>query len=258
LPLHVADRARPHGGLVRTLTLSRPERRNALDPTHLELLREAVAAAEAEPLVRVVVVTGEGSAFCAGYDLAAPFPEGDATPDEIVVRTMEAVRRARMPVVARVNGPAFGAGFELAISADLRVASTAASFCLPPARLGIAYAPEGLGRLVGLVGIAASRRLAFTGDVVDARTARELGLVDELALEPELDAHVERLADRLADAAPMAVAAMKRTFNALETRLDEEERRVALEDRRACYASEDVAEGLAAFAEKRPARFRGR
>lgn len=251
------DREGPAGGIVRTLILSRPERRNALSPELLDALSVAVTTASREPELRALVITGDGPAFCSGYDLGHPLA-GEA-PDAPVVRLMAKVRRCPVPIIARVNGAAFGAGLELAASCDVRIAATSATFCLPPAKLGIAYAPDGLARLVSLVGTSAARRLVFTGKVVDSAEAERIGLVDEVAAdEADLDARVERLADALASAAPLAVRAMKRTFNALESTVGAEDRLLAEDDRRVCFSSSDSAEGVAAFRDRRPPRFRGR
>lgn len=239
---------------MRTITLERAARRNALDPEHLHLLARAFADVEHAPDVRCVVVAGEGSAFCAGYDLASPFPPEGPLPDSLVVRAMGAVRECRVPVIARVHGPAFGAGLELALGADVRLGSENASFCLPPARLGIAYAAPGLARLAALVGTSHARRMVFTGEIVSAARALALGLVDEIAAD--LDTRVEALANAIADNAPLAVQAMKRTFGALE-RLPPELLEAADRDRARCYASADAAEGLAAFTERRAPDFRG-
>jgi enoyl-CoA hydratase/carnithine racemase len=259
VPILVDDRPRPGGVLIRTLTLSRPDRRNALDPEHLALLSTRIAEAGAAEAVRALVITGAGTAFCSGYDLSVPLaPAGGEAPDDPVIRAMAAVRSCPLPVIARVNGAAFGAGLELAISCDVRVVSDAASFCLPPARLGIAYAPEGLARLVALVGTSRARRIVFTGEVLTAAAAGAAGLVDELATAADLDARVEALADAFAGTAPLAVRTMKRTLNALEPRLDVQTRAAFEADRLACFASEDAAEGVRAFAGRRTPVFRGR
>lgn len=254
----VSDRDSPSGAVVRTLTLSRPERRNALDPDTLAALQQAVLEAAATDEVRALVFAGAGKAFCAGYDLRVPFPQDDRVPDALVVRAMAAVRDCPLPTVARLHGPAFGAGLELAISCDVRVASDAASFCLPPARLGIAYAPEGLSRLAQLVGTSKARLMAFTGRPVTAPVASSWGLVDELVPSEALDEAVNSLADTMADAAPLAVRAMKKTFNRLEASLSKALYEEAEHDRLACYASDDAREGVRAFGEKRPAKFTGR
>lgn len=254
----VGDRETPSGALVRTLTLSRPERRNALDPEHLQLLSRAVDDAVAHGRIRALVVTGEGPAFCAGYDLGVPFVEGSTAPDALVVSTMAALRACPLPTVARVHGPAFGAGLELAISCDVRLAGPDAKFCLPPAKLGIAYAPAGLARLVSLVGTSRARLMTFSARVLPATTAAAWGLVDEVLGADELDANVDALADTMADLAPLAIRAMKKTLNRLEPALDAVQLDDAERDRLACYASDDAADGVRAFAGKRAPRFSGR
>lgn len=272
MALLVLDRERPHGGVVRTLVLSRPEKRNALDPAHLGLLGEALAAAAADVRVRVVVLTAQGKAFSAGYDLTKAF-DPDA-PDALVVKTMAAVRACPVPTIAQVEGAAFGAGLELAISCDFRVAGDDATFCLPPAKLGIAYAPEGLARLVALVGTRQARLLAFTARVVASREALEMGLIDErvapdtettdemlagarATLSP-VEARVAQLADAIADLAPLAVRLMKRTFESLTPAMDAAARASLERERVALFRSEDAAEGLAAFGARRPPDFKGR
>lgn len=254
--MNITDRVCESGALVRTLTLSGPDRRNALTPARLEALEDAVVAAGEDDRVRAVVFAGEGQAFCAGYDLSVPFPE-DA-PDALVVRVMKAVRDCPRPTVARVQGPAFGAGLELAISCDVRIASSHASFCLPPAKLGIAYAPGGLARLVSLVGTSRARLMAFTARVVSADLGLRWGLVDDVESSLELDDAVRTTADAMANASPLAIRAMKKTLNGLEVALSEEALAEAERDRLECYRSEDTASGLRAFLEKRTPRFTGR
>jgi enoyl-CoA hydratase len=254
--LRIEDRPAPSGGLLRTLTLDRPDKRNALDADHLGQLSAAFAAAAADEEVRVLVLQAEGSAFCAGYDLSSPF--GELAPDGLVVTTMEALRACELPVIAVVEGPAVGAGLELALAADLRVASDAASFCLPPAKLGIAYGPAGLARLVSVVGTARARRMVFTAGTVRADEAARIGLVDELVPTEAGTTARERagqLAETVATMAPKAVRLMKRTFDALEHGRDT----APLEpERRALFASQDAAEGLRARTGRREPRFTGR
>ena len=250
MALEVIDHPLTADVVVRELRLSRPEKRNALNAAQLELMNEALRSAEAQPAVRALLLTGAPPAFCAGYDLDEPFDPDE--PDTGVVETMRGLRACPLPVLAFVDGPAFGAGLELAISADLRLASSAASFCLPPARLGIAYAPRGLARLASLIGTAGARRLALGGDVIEAGEALSMGLVDKVGNREE----ALRWAERLAAGAPLAMAHMKATLNAIEEAavpldVDSEQRR------RALFFSTDAIDGREAFRLRRKPRFRG-
>lgn len=250
MPLDVRDERRPDGGVLRTVTIQRPDKRNALDDAHLAALEAAVSDVDAGD-VRAVVLTGAGTAFCAGYDLGG----GGSVTDVTVRRAMEAVRACPVPVLAVVNGPAFGAGLELALNADTRLASTAATFCLPAAKLGIAYAPRALARLVALVGTGAARRMLFTGEIVPADVASRWGLVEELAAPELLENRAVSLARSLAALAPLAVRAMKATFDALEPAPDAGALVRIEADRLACFESADALEGLAAHLAKRPPRY---
>ncbi len=256
MALRIDDRPGTAGGLVRTVTLDRPEKRNALDADHLEQLALAFAGAAADPEVRVLLLQAEGPAFCGGYDLSRPFEA--LAPDGLVVTTMEALRACEVPVLAVIEGPAVGAGLELALAADFRVASEAASFCLPPAKLGIAYGPAGLARLAAVVGTACARRMVFTAQTVTAHDAGRVGLVDELVLPDAGTTARERgrqLAGTIAAMAPKAVRLMKRTFDAIEHGRDSG---VLEPERRALFASQDAAEAMRARAEKRAPLFSGR
>jgi enoyl-CoA hydratase/carnithine racemase len=253
VPLLVRDDARALGGALRTITIDRPDKRNALDDEHLAALAAAFSGLDAQE-VRAVVVTGSGTAFCAGYDLG----RGGAITDAAVMRAMEAVRACAVPVLAVVNGPAFGAGLELALSADTRLAAPGASFCLPSARLGIAYAPRALARLVALVGTGVARRMLFTAEVVPADRALQWGLVEELASPDALPARSLALAESLASLAPLAVRAMKRTFDALEPAPAPGDLVPIEAERLAAFGSDDAREGLAAHLARRPPRYSGR
>ena len=249
MALLTTDAPVPAGGVVRTLHLSRPDKRNALNRDQLARLQEALLTAAADDAVRAVLLTGAGKAFCAGYDLDEPFDP--AAPDGAVITTMSLLRDLPRPTVAWVHGAAFGAGLELAISADVRVVAPDASFCLPPARLGIAYAEEGLRRLTSLVGTAQARRLALGGVVVDAPEALRIGLGD---VPGDLTA-AEALTVQLATGAPLAVRHMKATLQRIER---VEASGAAHEShRRALFFSADALEGRAAFLERRPPVFRG-
>jgi enoyl-CoA hydratase/carnithine racemase len=258
-----AIRTDDRGG-VRVLTIDNPAKRNALDFAILGELSAACAAAAAEG-VRCLVLRGAGDrAFCSGFDIAAiPVgPQDGDRPDLAVERTMEAVAAVPCPTVAFLNGAAFGAGGELAVTCDLRVACEGVAIGMTPARLGVVYPPPGLRRFLHLVGPAHAREIFFTGRPVPAERALAIGLVDRVLPATEAEAAALALAEEIARNAPLAVQGMKRVFRLLEESAergltDDERSEVALLRRRA-FESDDVREGRAAFLEKRAPRFSGR
>ncbi len=256
--IRVEDR---DGGL-RVITLDNPQKRNALDDEMLADLAKAVAP-KGSAQVRVLLVQGEGPAFCAGYDLSAlgPAAPKGALPDEHIFDVFRALADHPAPSVALVRGPAIGAGCELACACDFRVGSTAAVLCMPPAKLGVVYSPEGLWRLANLVGVAKAKLMFLTARRVPAATALAWGLLDEVWNEAERqsESHAVALCTELAAAAPLAVSGMKRSFRLLSaSRLGKAERAELDALRRKAFNSEDVQEGLAAFLDKRPPEFRGK
>src|SRR4051812_25291553 len=202
--VHIEDR--PDG--VRALILSNPKKRNALDAGLLDDLMAALRRPRADgSRVRALLLRGAGSsAFCSGYDLAAldTISAGGPLPDEQLQRALEALEAHEAPSVAYVNGPAFGAGCELACACDLRVGDERAVFSMPPAKLGIVYAPEGLARLVALVGASRAKRMFFLAERMSARVALDAGLLDELHSEAGASAAVDALCAGLAAGAPLA------------------------------------------------------
>ena len=240
---------------VRALTLSHPERKNALDPGFLDALELALANGAG---VRAWLLrsTGPGP-FSAGYDLNAlnGFPEGRALPDERLGQVFDLLSLHPAPSVALVTGLAVGAGCELAAACDFRVGDAGAKFAMPPAKLGVVYALKGLKRLSSRVGEQAARRMFLTGRAVDAQSALRLGLLDVLAVDAEKEALA--LCAELAANAPMAVQGMKLGFRlmhgAAEPELVEYERL-----RRVSFNSEDAREGKDALMSKRAPIFRGR
>lgn len=239
-------------GHVAVVTLDRPERRNALDATARQALVEAFAGLEADAGIRCVVLTGSGTAFCAGTDLTGP-----PVPPELADRPLVApVADFTRPVVAAVNGAAAGGGFEFALAADLRIATPAAKFLLPELRIGSLPGSGGTQRIFSALPSAIAARVLYTGEPLTAADALRYGLVSEI-VEPEglLDRALA-LADRIAEAAPLSLRAAKRAARAAT----EHPEGLALE--RILWAelaeTQDRAEGRAAFREKRPPRFEGR
>jgi len=242
---------------IRVLTISNPARRNALDEGLVARFDEALASASGR--VRALLIRGEGGTFCSGYDLnllAAP-SEG-SLPDDSLVACLSRLEAHPVPSVALVRGAAFGAGFDMAASCDFRVGAEDALFCMPPARLGIVYSPEGLARVARLVGVARAKRLFLTGSRLAASEARDWGLLDECHPAAEVEEQALALCRTLASQAPLAVEGMKESFGLLSRAgLSAEEMAHLREVRARAFASEDAKEGRAAFLEKRAPRFRG-
>jgi enoyl-CoA hydratase/carnithine racemase len=165
-----------------------------------------------------------------------------------------------MPVVAMINGAAFGAGCELAVCCDLRIAADHACMGMPPARLGVVYPWAGLRRFLHVVGLAASKELFFTARTYHGSELKRIGLVNEVVPRGELQAATDRLADEIAAHAPLALKGIKRVLNLLQesTALPPEAAREAQARVAEALASEDLQEGRQAFMEKRPPRFKGR
>ncbi len=251
-------------GLVRVLTIDNPAKRNALDFRALEELEEACARAEADG-VRCLVLRGAGGeAFSSGFDIdemALTSRRGDRH-DEAVERTADALVAVPCPTIAFLNGFAFGGGFELAVTCDLRVARAGVKLAMTPAKLGVVYPEGGLRRFADLVGSARARELFFVGRAIDAETALAWGVVNRVAPAETAEADALALADEIAANAPLAVRGMKRILRLLEgtheRSLSDAERAEIAELRRRAFDSADLREGRRAWEERRPPRFGGR
>lgn len=239
--------ARQHGP-VTVLMIDRPHRRNALTIELCHALRDGVAAAVAGG-ARALVLTGAETSFCSGADLDAVYSEAFR---DALYEMLHIVAEAPVPVLAAVNGPAIGAGTQLAVAADLRMAAPTARFGVPTAKLGLAVDPWTIRRLALLAGHGAARRLLLAGAQLDAEAAQACGLVDRAGSLQEAMAW----AAELAALAPLTIAYSKRVLGELfEPRLDQPGLEAAF---RGCWASEDFAEGRLARLERRPPVFRGR
>jgi len=254
--IHQEDRP----GGVRVLTVSNPKKRNALDPELLRQLREALSPERALG-VRALLVRGDGDHFCSGYDLSGldRIPDQGPLPDDALQDAFSAVEAFPAVTVALVRGAAIGAGCELAASCDLRVFTDDAFISIPPAKLGVVYAPEGLARVSALAGPSRAKVLFFTGRRVKAAQALEWGLCEELHPAASAERAALELCSELAQNAPLALQGMKRAFRALSRGpIPEAEREELRRLRRAAFQSGDAREGRQAIQEKRPPRFSGR
>ena len=244
---------------VCTVTLDRPEKRNALTTAMIEEFHAAVDAAAARADVRVIVVDGTGPAFCAGLDLRelAAQRERGRVETHSLQDALELLERCPQATIAAVQGDAVAGGCELALHCDLRVAADDARFAMPLARIGIAVPVMLTWKLVETIGAAATKELLFTGEPVGAEAALALGLVNRVVPAADLGRAAAELARQIGHNAPLSIRAMK----AFVQRASEERRRYRRDDLEELFhrvqASADAREGLAAQRERRPPVFRG-
>jgi 2-(1,2-epoxy-1,2-dihydrophenyl)acetyl-CoA isomerase len=250
---------------VARITLNRPERLNAFAGAMRDDLHDAVDRAASSPEVRVLVITGAGRGFSTGADVEVMRDLLERGDDRAFARLVEAgmrvVRRLRaveQPVIAAVNGPAAGAGAALALACDLRVASERASIGLTFNRIGLHPDWGATYTLPRLVGPGRAAELVMTGRMVDAAEAGRIGLFERVVPAEAFDAEVRALAAELAAKPPLALRLFKRTL--AESAPGDLDAVLAAEAERQlhCFRSADAREGIAAFAGKRPAVFRGR
>jgi 2-(1,2-epoxy-1,2-dihydrophenyl)acetyl-CoA isomerase len=248
---------------VKRITFNRPERRNSVDVETVELLHEAITRS-ADDESKVVIITGAGDAFCAGADLQATSERDIKSLDvtaslrEHTNPTILAMRGLSKPIIARVHGHAVGVGCNYALACDILIASEQAKFGQVFVKIGLM--PDGGSTffLPRAVGYAKAFELMSTGDIISAKDALALGLVNRVVPFEELDATVNAMASRLAAAAPIALRKIKEGLNHglnsdLASALDFE-----AVNQGECFQSDDFAEGVKAFLEKRKASFQGR
>jgi enoyl-CoA hydratase/carnithine racemase len=244
---------------VALLTISNPEKRGALDRALLEQLMAALAATDA----RCVVLTGEGRAFCAGYDIGELMREGyddGAEAGHPFPAALAAIEAYPYPVLAALNGATIGGGLELAIACDLRIAADTVQLGMPPAKLGVVYATAGLNRFLSTIGGARTRELFLTGRRIDAATAERWGLVNEVVEAEALPGAALALAQEIAANAPLSLRGNKagiRELVAAHGALDPATATALDAERRTAFESQDLREGLRAFGEKRAPVWRG-
>jgi 2-(1,2-epoxy-1,2-dihydrophenyl)acetyl-CoA isomerase len=252
-------------GGITTIMLNRPEKLNALAGHMRRDLAEALEAAGSDRNVRVVVITGAGRSFCAGGDVRAMaelIEQKDTEEFSRLLgsarRVISAIRHMTKPVVASINGAASGAGFNLALACDLRIASSDATFSQSFAKVGLHPDWGGTYFLPRLVTPNKACELFFLGDTLTAEDALRLGILNFVVEPPELEAETRRLAERLRAAPAISVAAAKQAVYLSQGAEIEEMLRYETEAQLRCFQSEDGREGVNAFLEKREPKFTGK
>ncbi len=250
---------------VATLTLNRPERMNALSPAMLQFLGDAFVRLDADPDVRVIVLTGAGRGFCSGGDVKR-MAEGAIPSDSSAavaglrakMETTRLLYEMSKPTIAMVNAAAAGAGLVFALACDLRIAGESSRFTTAFAKVGLPGDFGGSFFLTALLGAAKARELYFTSDVIDAQQALALGLVNRLAPDAELAAVTRLFARRLAVGPAVAYRYMKRNLAAAQSRTLVEILDLEAQHQIAASGTADHREAARAFVEKRAPVFRGR
>jgi 2-(1,2-epoxy-1,2-dihydrophenyl)acetyl-CoA isomerase len=249
---------------ILTITLNRPDKLNALIGHMRRDLAEALEAAGSDREVRVVIITGAGRAFCAGGDISYMAELMERHDSEEFSRLLGSARRVvttirqmTKPVIAAVNGPASGAGCNLALACDLRIASTTATFSQSFVKIGLHPDWGGTYFLPHLVAPNKACELFFLGEVIDSEEALRLGIVNRVVSPEDLTGATRDLAERLRAAPPISLAAAKQAVYLSQSAELEEMLRLETEAQLRCFESEDGREGIRAFLEKRPPRFTG-
>ena len=250
---------------IATLTLNRPDRLNALGGTLRQDLFDAVTRAGADPEVRVMVVTGAGKGFCSGGDVKAMGEAKAGQRERPLIekiapgrdRTLLAMREAPQPIIAAVNGAAAGAGMNLALGCDIRIASSAARFTQAFVKRGLHPDWGGTYFLPRVVGMAKACEMIFTGEVIDAAEALRLGIVSRMVAPEELMPTAYDLARRIAAGPPVAIRLAKRSLYANEDLDLRGALQIETMAQNICFETEDATEGIRAFGEKRAPVFKG-
>ena len=245
-------------GARATIRLNRPKHLNRLQPEDLDALLKLFDRIEADPALRVLVLTGTGRAFSAGYDLnsvaeratSAIEQKSAGSAFEVVVNRLEDLG---VPSICRINGGVYGGATDLALACDFRIGVDSCEMFMPAARLGLHYYKSGIARYVSRLGVDNAKKLFLTAQKIEASEMLRIGYLTAMAPAEALDQEVDKLATILAGNAPVAMRGMKRTINEIARgTLDED---AADQRHRDSMRGAEIKEGIKAFAEKRPPRF---
>ena len=244
-------------GARATIRLNRPRHLNRLQPEDLDALLRLFDRIEADATLRVLVLTGTGRAFSAGYDLGSIAGRADHAQQQTAGSAFEVVvdrlEDLALPTICRLNGGVYGGSTDLALACDFRIGVDSCEMFMPAARLGLHYYKSGIARYVARLGLDNAKRLFLAADKIGATEMLRIGYLTSMVPAEALDEEVDRLAGVLAGNAPVAMRGMKRTIHEIARgKLDEE---AADRRHRDSMRGEEIKEGIKAFAEKRPPRF---
>ena len=244
-------------GGVATVTINRPDKRNAMKMADLDALHRIMDEVEADNSIRVVVITGAGDrAFSGGVDLSDVGGDAAAWDDNPLRIVSDRLEALPCVTIARVNGAVIGGAVELSLACDFRIGVDTARIMVPAAKIGIHYEPAGLRRSVGVMGMQATRRVYLLCESLQAPELHRIGYLDRMVAADGLDQAVTEIAEAVAGGAPLSVNGMKRTL--VELSRGDLDMTAARQRIRESWASEDMREGLAAIQEGRKPNFKGR
>lgn len=250
---------------VARLTISNPDKRNALDHEILDAITATLPKLDRGIDFRCLVITGADPVFSAGYDIGSiPAESFERDAEALVAHPFPAALAALdafpWPTIAALNGHCLGGGLELALACDLRIAASTAKLGMPPAKLGLIYGHTGIRRFIETIGAPRTRELFFTGRNLEASEALSIGLVNAVVESDRVEAASLEMAAGIASNAPLSMRGNKKTIETLlaNPTLSEEQERELVELRESCFSSEDFLEGITAFGEKRKPRWTGR
>ncbi len=251
---------------ILTMVLNRPEKRNALTRNMLMQISQTLNSYAGSDIIRAVIIKGEGhKVFSSGYDISM-IPTDDSpelkellcnrSPFELAIKS---IINFPYPVIAMINGSAFGGACDMAVSCDFRICADDIQMAMVPARIGAVYFPAGIQRFIRLVGWSNAKEMFFAGRRYDAGKLKEMGLIDYLVPRESLEKFTIGFAKEIAENAPLAIKGMKRIFNLIaeSQQLGEEALKEAASMMKKTFLSKDLLEGKAAFAQKRSALFKG-
>jgi enoyl-CoA hydratase len=246
---------------IAVLTFNRPDVLNAMNTETVMETFEAVCQLEKNPLTKVIIITGSGKAFVAGADISemiSKTPEDARIYSELGHKLMNSIQNMSKPVIAAVNGYALGGGTEIALSCDIRLASDKAMFGLPETTIGVMPGWGATQRASRLIGTALAKELIFTGEIITAQRALEIGLVNRIASPESLMEAAMDMAGKICRNGQVAISQAKKTINEGVDKTFQEGCAIEIEAFAYCFSTEDQKEGMNAFIEKRKPDFKGR